>query len=91
MESLLSRLANIFIQACKKHVLSVDGEDPRGNLWKKSPVKLCEAFQHCVRLRLAFEDHYRCRARTCVRGMAVWDMCMWGRGCVECVRRLGSE
>ena len=60
MEDLLSRIANMLIQSCRNHIIATDGADIRGNLWKKSPVKLCVSFQDCIRLRVAFEDHYRC-------------------------------
>jgi hypothetical protein len=76
MEDLLARMANMLIQSCRNHILGVDGSDLRGNLWKKSPVKLCDAFQECIRLRVAFEDHYRylhCLACVCVLCLVLLD------------------
>jgi hypothetical protein len=61
MEELLSKLSNLLIVSCRTHILAVDSAtETRGNLWKKSPANLCRAFQDCINLRVAFEDHYRC-------------------------------
>ncbi len=60
MEDLLSKICDQLLQACHAHIVHVEYEETRGNLWKKSPEKVRAAIAECQQLRDAFHDNYRC-------------------------------
>lgn len=59
MEDLLSKISDQLLQACHVHIVHVEYEETRGNLWKKSPESVRAAIAECQQLHDVFVDHYR--------------------------------
>jgi dynein heavy chain, axonemal len=59
MTDLFVRITNQMIQNCQTWILSLEEDDTRDDLWKKSPVPLVRRFQDCIDLNKAYQETYR--------------------------------
>jgi dynein heavy chain, axonemal len=59
MENLFSKITLQLINACKRHVLSVQAEETGNRLWDKDPKALIPHLEACLKLNEAYQEQYR--------------------------------